>query len=46
VGSVTPKPQPGNPRPRVFRLADDGAIINRYGFNSQGADAGTAVRMC
>lgn len=39
VGSVTPKPQPGNPRPRVFRLLEDRAIINRYGFNSAGVDA-------
>mmetsp|Transcript_17980 Transcript_17980/g.37288 ORF Transcript_17980/g.37288 Transcript_17980/m.37288 type:complete len:400 (-) Transcript_17980:1015-2214(-) len=38
VGSVTPLPQPGNPRPRVFRLALDSAVINRYGFNSAGAD--------
>nr|XP_008118815.1 PREDICTED: dihydroorotate dehydrogenase (quinone), mitochondrial [Anolis carolinensis] len=36
VGSVTPQPQEGNPRPRVFRLGQDQAIINRYGFNSQG----------
>ncbi|XP_007938512.1 dihydroorotate dehydrogenase (quinone), mitochondrial [Orycteropus afer afer] len=36
IGSVTPKPQEGNPRPRVFRLPEDHAIINRYGFNSQG----------
>ncbi|KAF8517147.1 hypothetical protein BU17DRAFT_67072 [Hysterangium stoloniferum] len=36
VGSVTPKPQPGNPLPRVFRLPSDSAIINRYGFPSQG----------
>ena len=36
VGSVTPKPQPGNPKPRVFRLKEDQAVINRYGFNSQG----------
>lgn len=36
VGGVTPRPQPGNPRPRVFRLEEDRAIINRYGFNSQG----------
>ncbi|OWF36657.1 dihydroorotate dehydrogenase (quinone), mitochondrial-like [Mizuhopecten yessoensis] len=36
VGSVTPQPQPGNPRPRVFRLPEDKAVINRYGFNSQG----------
>ncbi len=31
VGSVTPRPQSGNPRPRVFRLREDGAVINRYG---------------
>ncbi|KAF8963456.1 dihydroorotate dehydrogenase [Flammula alnicola] len=36
IGSVTPKPQPGNPRPRMFRLDEDGAVINRYGFPSQG----------
>lgn len=36
VGSVTPRPQPGNPRPRLFRLAQDAAVINRYGFNSHG----------
>jgi dihydroorotate dehydrogenase len=34
VGSITPAPQPGNPAPRVFRLAADAAIIHRYGFNS------------
>ena len=39
VGTVTPLPQPGNPRPRVFRLEADGGVINRLGFNSQGADA-------
>jgi dihydroorotate dehydrogenase len=38
VGSVTPKPQPGNPYPRMFRLKDDKAVINRYGFNSRGMD--------
>ncbi len=38
VGTITPRPQPGNPRPRVFRLAEDRAVINRYGFNSEGAD--------
>jgi dihydroorotate dehydrogenase len=38
VGSITPRPQPGNPRPRVFRLAEDRAVINRYGFNSKGLD--------
>lgn len=36
IGSVTPLPQEGNPKPRVFRLVEDGAVINRYGFNSQG----------
>jgi dihydroorotate dehydrogenase len=36
VGTVTPQPQPGNPRPRVFRLARDRALINRLGFNSAG----------
>ncbi len=39
VGTITPLPQPGNPRPRVFRLEADGGVINRLGFNSQGADA-------
>jgi dihydroorotate dehydrogenase len=38
-GTVTPQPQPGNPRPRVFRLAADRAVINRYGFNSEGLEA-------
>lgn len=38
VGTVTPKPQPGNPRPRVFRLLEDEAVINRMGFPSQGAE--------
>ena len=36
AGTVTPEPQPGNPRPRLFRLADDEAIVNRLGFNSGG----------
>ncbi|XP_039931305.1 dihydroorotate dehydrogenase (quinone), mitochondrial isoform X2 [Hirundo rustica] len=36
VGTVTPKSQEGNPKPRVFRLAEDEAVINRYGFNSHG----------
>jgi dihydroorotate dehydrogenase len=36
IGSVTPLPQEGNPKPRVFRLTEDEAIINRYGFNSDG----------
>lgn len=38
IGTVTPRPQPGNPKPRMFRLAADHGIINRYGFNSKGAD--------
>ncbi|BFZ19833.1 hypothetical protein BsWGS_22873 [Bradybaena similaris] len=38
IGSVTPEPQEGNPKPRVFRLSEDEAIINRYGFNSDGHD--------
>lgn len=37
VGSVTPRPQPGNPRPRLFRLQESNAMINRMGFNNQGA---------
>lgn len=36
VGTLTPRPQPGNPRPRVFRLLEDRAIVNRYGFNNDG----------
>jgi dihydroorotate dehydrogenase len=39
VGAVTPRPQPGNPRPRLFRLAEDQAAINRFGFNNQGMEA-------
>ena len=38
VGGITPKPQPGNPRPRVFRLAEDRAVINRMGFNNDGLE--------
>ncbi len=38
-GTVTPRPQPGNPKPRLFRLVQDEAIINRMGFNNAGADA-------
>lgn len=38
VGSVVPEPQPGNPKPRMFRLMADDAAINRYGLNSPGAD--------
>lgn len=44
VGSVTPRPQAGNPRPRLFRLAADGAVINRMGFNNDGA-AAVAARL-
>jgi dihydroorotate dehydrogenase len=39
VGTVTPRPQTGNPRPRLFRLNNDEAVINRFGFNSQGEAA-------
>ena len=39
IGSVTPQPQSGNPSPRVFRLDEDKGVINRYGFNSAGAEA-------
>lgn len=39
VGTVTARPQPGNPKPRTFRLADDEALINRFGFNNRGAAA-------
>ena len=38
VGTVTPRPQPGNPRPRMFRLPEANAIINRLGFNNLGVD--------
>lgn len=39
AGTVTPRPQSGNPKPRIFRLAEDEAIINRLGFNNKGIDA-------
>merc|ERR1719232_2135190 len=39
VGTVTPRPQPGNPKPRMFRLTEDEGLINRLGFNSVGMDA-------
>lgn len=39
IGTVTPRPQPGNPRPRVFRLIEDEGLINRLGFNNGGHDA-------
>lgn len=39
VGTLTPRPQPGNPRPRLFRLVEDRAVINRMGFNNEGQPA-------
>ena len=39
IGTVTPKPQPGNPRPRLFRLTKDSALINRMGLNNNGMEA-------
>lgn len=39
VGAATPRPQIGNPRPRLFRLREDRAVINRFGFNNEGAEA-------
>lgn len=42
LGTLTPRPQPGNPRPRLFRLAQDAAIINRMGFNNGGQAAACA----
>ncbi len=39
VGTITPRPQPGNPKPRMFRLPDRQAVINRLGFNNRGVDA-------
>ncbi|TMV09657.1 quinone-dependent dihydroorotate dehydrogenase [Ruegeria sediminis] len=38
VGAVTPRPQPGNPKPRLFRLSEDQAAINRFGFNNEGME--------
>lgn len=38
IGAVTPRPQPGNPRPRLFRLSEDRAAINRFGFNNDGME--------
>jgi dihydroorotate dehydrogenase len=47
VGTVTPEPQAGNPRPRMFRLVEDKAVINRLGFNNQGqAEAWLRLREC
>ena len=42
IGTITPRPQAGNPKPRLFRLKDHEAIINRMGFNNPGIDAGVA----
>ena len=42
VGTVTPRPQPGNPKPRIFRLPDDRGVINRLGFNNEGHAAALA----
>ena len=39
IGTVTPRPQPGNPQPRLFRLVEDTALINRMGFNNDGVEA-------
>ncbi|HEV8036532.1 MAG TPA: dihydroorotate dehydrogenase (quinone), partial [Yoonia sp.] len=39
VGAATPRPQPGNPKPRLFRLTEDRAAINRFGFNNDGMEA-------
>ncbi len=39
VGATTPRPQPGNPKPRLFRLKEDQAAINRFGFNNEGMEA-------
>ena len=44
VGTVTPQPQPGNPQPRLFRLPQDEALVNRMGFNNEGA-AAAALRL-
>ena len=45
IGTVTAKPQPGNPRPRIFRYPKQGALVNRLGFNNDGADViGTRLR--
>ena len=42
IGTVTPKPQAGNPQPRLFRLSEDNGLINRMGFNNEGVDAAVA----
>ena len=45
IGTITPRPQPGNPKPRLFRLPEDKALINRLGFNNHGAEA-VHQRLC
>src|SRR3712207_1407528 len=42
AGTLTPRPQSGNPKPRLFRLVEDEAVINRFGFNNAGLDAARA----
>jgi dihydroorotate dehydrogenase len=42
IGTLTPRPQPGNKRPRLFRLPEDRAVMNRFGFNNEGLAAGLA----
>ncbi|WP_018970112.1 quinone-dependent dihydroorotate dehydrogenase [Rubritalea marina] len=42
IGTITPKPQPGNPKPRLFRIVEEEAIINRMGFNNVGIEQGVA----
>ena len=42
VGTLTPRPQVGNARPRLFRLREDAAVINRYGFNNEGFERARA----
>src|SRR5450631_2930309 len=38
IGTVTPRPQPGNPKPRMFRVVEHEALINRFGFNNEGVE--------
>lgn len=45
AGAITPKAQPGNPRPRLFRLPEDRAVINRFGFNNDGMEAAVSRLM-
>ncbi|MET0547483.1 MAG: quinone-dependent dihydroorotate dehydrogenase [Caulobacterales bacterium] len=45
IGTITPKPQPGNPKPRLFRLEEDWAVINRMGFNSGGQTPAVVERL-